>query len=233
MQAFHGDPAIKAKYVNRLMQHRVAERLIQGTGWDLKRGKGCAVGCTLENYDHDRYPLELGLPVWLARYEDLLFESLPKEQAEQFAIDLLNVIPVGADVRQVARKLSILRLEQLQSALLLAPEKDLKDTEDALAVIQYVIKWHKTRGPVENEKSLDLKTKKVEDMTSDGFLGSTKTPQLWARRCALYSVSSEFSYAAIGPAYMVHSLTFSDKNIDYYEWEAATLLRLLSECKPG
>ena len=60
MKAFHNDPAIKEKYLSRVRAHRAADELIRGTGWDGHRG--CAIGCTLESYDHARYPIELGVP---------------------------------------------------------------------------------------------------------------------------------------------------------------------------
>jgi hypothetical protein len=49
MIAFHGDPAIKAKYLKRVKMHTKLDHLKQGVGWE-KNGhtKGCAVGCTLE-----------------------------------------------------------------------------------------------------------------------------------------------------------------------------------------
>lgn len=31
--AYHNDPAVKTKYVNRLAEHRRLEHLVQGTGW--------------------------------------------------------------------------------------------------------------------------------------------------------------------------------------------------------
>jgi hypothetical protein len=67
MHSFHNDPAIKAKYIARTEAHRAADNLIRGTGWE--NGKGCAVGCTLENYDHSQYPIELGIPAWNRRSE--------------------------------------------------------------------------------------------------------------------------------------------------------------------
>ena len=51
MQAYHNDIKIKEKYVCRMKAHKSADRLVQGTGWD--GGKGCAVGCTLENYEEN------------------------------------------------------------------------------------------------------------------------------------------------------------------------------------
>ena len=110
LQAFHNDPAVKAKYQARLADHRAAEQLIQGIGFE--DGKGCAVGCTLDAYDHSRYPTELGLPEWLACLEDCIFEGLPKGEAEQFAEDFLAAIPIGADVSAVRGKLAILRHER-------------------------------------------------------------------------------------------------------------------------
>jgi hypothetical protein len=52
MKAFHNDQAIKDKYIARVEAHIKADNLIRGTGW--YGGKGCAVGCTLEAYDHIR-----------------------------------------------------------------------------------------------------------------------------------------------------------------------------------
>lgn len=37
MIAFHGNPAIKAKYLARVAAHRAADELIQGTGWSSSR----------------------------------------------------------------------------------------------------------------------------------------------------------------------------------------------------
>ena len=72
--AFHGDPSIKAKYLARIAAHRAADQLVRGaTG---QNGKGCAVWCTLDKYEHAAYETELGIPRSLARIEDGLFEYL-------------------------------------------------------------------------------------------------------------------------------------------------------------
>ncbi|MDE2588758.1 MAG: hypothetical protein KGL95_03735, partial [Patescibacteria group bacterium] len=82
--AFHGKEEIKNKYVSRMKAHIEADELIRGTGWDGKRG--CAVGCTLNRYDHACYQNELGLPEWLARLEDTLFEGMSKEKSKIFPL---------------------------------------------------------------------------------------------------------------------------------------------------
>lgn len=99
MQAFHGDKAIKAKYVARVLQHRKLDNIVQGQGWD--RGKGCAIGCTLESYDHERYPVELGIPMQIAYLEDSLFEMSTNTDAKKWPVQFLKAIPVGADLSKV------------------------------------------------------------------------------------------------------------------------------------
>src|ERR1700750_491921 len=77
--AYHGQQSIKDKYLARVRAHRAADELVQGIGWE--NGKGCAVGCTLESYEHRRYPIELGIPLHLAHLEDALFERQTPEDA--------------------------------------------------------------------------------------------------------------------------------------------------------
>jgi hypothetical protein len=99
MKAFFGKQEVKDKYVNRVKGYREMDNLIQGTGWE--EGKGCAVGCTLENYDHAQYEIELGIPEWLARLEDTIFEGLPKAEAMLWPEKFLSAINVGADLEKV------------------------------------------------------------------------------------------------------------------------------------
>jgi hypothetical protein len=99
MISYHNDPAVKALYVQRFAQHRAADEVIQGQGYD--NGRGCFVGCTLNAYDHSRFPIELGWPEWLARLADAIFESIPKAEAPQFGTDLLDAVPVGVDLEPI------------------------------------------------------------------------------------------------------------------------------------
>lgn len=99
MLAYHNNEEIKAEYLARVRAHRAADALIQGTGW--AHGKGCAVGCTLESYDHERYPIELGIPEVLAYLEDSLFELQTPADAQQWPQRFLAAIPSGADLHGV------------------------------------------------------------------------------------------------------------------------------------
>lgn len=99
MLAYHGEQTIKDKYIGRVRMHRLADELIRGIGWNGTRG--CAVGCTLEKYDHIAYETELGIPRGLARLEDGLFESMPIDLALQWPERFLAAIRPGADLSLV------------------------------------------------------------------------------------------------------------------------------------
>ena len=116
--AFHGKQAVKDLYIARMKAHMVADELIQGTGW-AKRGagkyQGCAVGCTVNKYDHFAYETELGMPAAIAQIEDSIFEHLKWEQAKQWPLRFLEVIPVGADLSRVSAQFQYwLMLENLK-----------------------------------------------------------------------------------------------------------------------
>ncbi len=98
LRAFHNDPAVKKKYLARVAAHRKADELIQGDGWTGT--KGCAVGCTLNAYDHSRYPIELGIPEWLARVEDKIFEGLSPTEAKKWPEAFLKAIKPGANLER-------------------------------------------------------------------------------------------------------------------------------------
>jgi hypothetical protein len=112
MLAFHNDQKVKEKYVSRVLMHQKADAIIQGTGWDKGKQRGCAVGCTLENYDHSQYPIELGIPEWMAHLEDALFEGMEAESAKKWPLRFLESINVGANLEKVKTPYFIYILEE-------------------------------------------------------------------------------------------------------------------------
>jgi len=110
MISFHGDDAIKQKYLARVRAHAAADEIVKGVYW--QGGKGCAVGCTIHSENHAAYQEELGLPEWLARLEDTLFESLPNDLAKTFPERFLIAIPVGKDLAHVRWRFSLYLLEE-------------------------------------------------------------------------------------------------------------------------
>lgn len=98
--AFHGKPAVKAKYLRRVQTHRLADQILQGYGY-WKDGKGCAVGCTIHGTNPAVYETELGIPLQLAGIEDRLFEGMSNDRSKVWPERFLTAIPVGADLSQI------------------------------------------------------------------------------------------------------------------------------------
>ena len=110
--AYHGDPELKARTVEQMKQHRIADTIIKGHYW--QDGKGCAVGCLTHDPrgGHDQYPKQFGIPEWLAHLEDKVFEGLPEDQAKLWPERFLSAIQPGADFDGLADRLAIQRLRE-------------------------------------------------------------------------------------------------------------------------
>jgi hypothetical protein len=88
LRSFHGDIAIKEKYLARIKAHLKAGEIVQGFGF-IKTAKGCkcgAIGCTIDQDNPKKYEKELGFPVILARLKDLIFEGLSLEECLDFPL---------------------------------------------------------------------------------------------------------------------------------------------------
>jgi hypothetical protein len=109
LEAFHNDKKIKIKYLKRVADHRKADELIQGASG--ANGKGCAVWCTLDKYHHKSYETELGIPEWLARVEDVIFEGLNKKRSQKWPEQFLKAINLGADLSKVEAPFTIFVLK--------------------------------------------------------------------------------------------------------------------------
>jgi hypothetical protein len=110
MQAFHNDEKIKSKYLDRVVAHQKADNLIRGKGWE--NGRGCAVGCTLEEYDHAKYETELGIPAWVASLEDILFENMSEEKSRTWPEEFLKAVNVGADLEKTKTPFVIFLMQE-------------------------------------------------------------------------------------------------------------------------
>ena len=106
MQAYHNDPVLKTRCLELMADHRSADRLVQSHGYWWNE-KGCAVGCLLHSLggepdNHIDYERLIGVPEILAKLEDLIFESLPVEDAQEWPERFLDAIPVGVDLSRVS-----------------------------------------------------------------------------------------------------------------------------------
>lgn len=146
MKAFFSDEAIKQKYIARVDGHIKADNLVRGQGWES--GRGCAVGCTLEGYNHKAYETELGIPEWLAHLEDKLFENMTREKSKTWPKVFLEAIAPGVDLESVKSPFLIIVLEHALKSLD-ACGFDQKAVQGSRAVVLEIIRCHK--GASESE----------------------------------------------------------------------------------
>jgi hypothetical protein len=102
MLSYHNNPEVKAELISRMQTHVELDELVQGATGD--NGKGCTVWCALNNgklklgYNHKAFEDVLGLPEWLAKLQDQIFEGLIPEEAKVFSLEWPKAIPVGVDL---------------------------------------------------------------------------------------------------------------------------------------
>lgn len=242
MLSFHNDEKVKQKYIERIKKHKEADAIIQGTGWE--NGRGCAVGCTLENYDHSRYPIELGLPEWLAHLEDAIFEGLEKKDALEWPLKFLESIPIGVDVENVKHRLAIYRMDNLikLQEKLLEENKNIKDVfEEGILYINIVKKCHETEL---NQNHCDWSDARSTDelaALSDERSENCSAGMSWAFSSALSAARSAAWSAGNSPEESARLAAMSAEMSDssdvmsaarsVWKQELEMLLKLLSECK--
>jgi len=110
MQAFTNVTMTKPEMMKALKWHQKQDNFVKGSYWD--NGKGCAVGCSLESVAriksidldkgyHKNYETHLGVPEWLARVEDRLFEGIGKDRSKVWPVEFMEAINVGADLDKI------------------------------------------------------------------------------------------------------------------------------------
>jgi hypothetical protein len=116
MLAFKNDPAVKAKFLNRIKMHREADELVQDYGY-WKDGKGCAIGCLAHRSTgaHAYLAKTWNVDERLLHLADAIFEGLPAELARKWPERFTSAIAEGADTSLVWHKFAVwlLRASQL------------------------------------------------------------------------------------------------------------------------
>jgi hypothetical protein len=109
MKAFSkGITKAQMKAENKLHEKKDAFR--QGIYFD--RDKGCTVGCsiksicnikniTLSYSDHSLFEDHLGLPYWIAKLADSIFEGLSVNDAKKWTGRFINAVVEGSDVNSI------------------------------------------------------------------------------------------------------------------------------------
>ena len=139
--SYKGDKKLKKAFVKEIEKHRKADAILQGTyGKENGTWKGCAVACSLrslaildgeelktEYSNHADYETKLGIPEWLARLEDTIFEGLPVGEAKEWPVQFAEAIPVGVNLESVKWEFgAFLMKENIERVLSLDISEELK-----------------------------------------------------------------------------------------------------------
>ena len=214
MEAFHNDPSIKEKYLNRVQEHYQADQIIKGEYW--QNGKGCAVGCTVHSNIHKNYESELGIPENIAHLQDTIFEGLPNKLAQQFPLQFLSAIKVGADLKNVSNLFTIWVLTDEKYGVLQYAEnkKIVQDVADALAKDMVT--------PVPAEKWEKLRKNATAELYSSSYYAAAAYTAYTAAADSTY-----YSYA-YSAAHATYSASSSSKS-EYYIAASNKLIELLKQ----
>jgi hypothetical protein len=100
--AYHGDEALRTKYIDRANAHREADDYIQAYGYWCD-GKGCTIGCLAHSDDNAHAVLEkdAGLPEVLNHLADVIFEGLPDPDYKTWAERYASAPRASADLSKV------------------------------------------------------------------------------------------------------------------------------------
>ena len=197
MKTFHGKQSVKDKYISRVKAHAKADRIIQGKGWE--NGKGCAVGCTLEDYKHSQYPIELGVPEWLAHLEDVIFEGLDKKEALYFPLEFLEAIPVGVNETELYKLRCDLDYQRL--SILLENLQEENDEWGVESAIRDVMALKLEYVPFE-----DIRYSAAKSAANSAYSAYSAYS---AAESAAYSAKSAANSAAESTAYSAESAAYS------------------------
>jgi len=140
MKTFVNTVITKEELLKELKWHQEQDNFVKGTYFD--QGKGCAVGCSIESInrtkglsyktdDHSKYPEIMGVPEWLARVEDAIFEGLSIKRSKVWPLEFTQAINVGLELDKIKPAFLIFvlesNLERLQDDKLKEQRKVVED----------------------------------------------------------------------------------------------------------
>ena len=102
----------KEEFVKEMKWHQQMDNFEKGTYGDLESVNACSVGCALKSVsklknirlstnDHQEFENHLGVPEWLARLNDQLFEGVSLERSKMWPVEFSEAINEGADLDKV------------------------------------------------------------------------------------------------------------------------------------
>jgi hypothetical protein len=223
MKAFTGTPITKEELITELKWHQEQDNFVRGRYFE--DGKGCAVGCSLESLarkkgikldygDHTEYESKFGVPQWLARVEDRLFEGMGAERAKQWPVEFMEAVNVGSDLNKI--KLPFLKVI-VSSVLEYIPEDKYEGLRNSVRELETLL------ASSEENKSKYLE---VREKIHRGRRAAS-----YAASYAAYAASASAAAYVSSAAYAAASAAYGAARTAKYEFFADELLKLIRNCQ--
>ena len=246
MLTYFNDPKLKEMIVEEMKNHQKQDQIIKGT-YGKQNGvwKGCAVGCAIHSINlrlgkefptdnHRVYEEAIGVPEWLARLQDTIFEGLPDKENSQFAVDLLEAIPVGVNLDKVKWKFcAIILKENIDRVLALKIKDELK--EQVVKSIQQCLNLHEEaiKTGIWDRSAAESAARSAESAAESAWSAARSAESAaWSAESAARSVesveSAAWSAARSAAESAARSAAESAESAAYQRY-AKELLRLLRE----
>jgi len=211
--------------------HREMDMLVRGSyGEDDGRAfKGCSVGCTYKPFEGKVKASSLhalsepvhGIPEWLTRLRDALFESVSENRKDDFHVQFVEAIPVGVSERQLEMKVKApFMVVVLNTALSLFDHGKHPDVKKA--VDRSIALWQ--RADIGSDGWKKEAAEARAEASAEASAVRAAASAAWAAASAAWAAASAVR-AAASAAWAAASAGSNDHFAD-------ELLRLLRECKP-
>ena len=210
----------KKDFVKELKNHQKLDAFIKGK-YDSGDGKGCAVGCSLmsvakinnEHFakdNHSLYEKYLGIPEWLARVEDTIFEGVSLKRSKTWPVEFAQAIPIGVDLESIKSKLMIVVMK-----------RNLKNFDHD--------KYPQVKSAIDNVIKL-WKRKDIgsQDWQETAYAADAARYAAYAAAGNAADVARYAAYAADVDRYAADAELSKTKTFEYF---ADELIKLLKKCK--
>ena len=242
MLSYHNDENLKNLLVSEMIKHKEQDQFIKGVYSKINgKFKGCSVGCTIDsinkilgktysNSSHESIEESVGIPTWLAKVQDVLFEGIPDEEGAQFSIDFLSAIPVGVSLELVKWKFCAFILKECIDRVSTQENISEELKEQVLKAIRDVLSLHE--NAIETGKFEHQAVESAAESAAWSAWSAARSASVSAARSAwsaARSVESAAESAAWSAWSAVESAVESAARSAVYKRYADEIIRLLKE----
>ena len=216
----------KEDFVSEMKMHQAADNFLKGTYDD--GDQACSVGCALKSVaklkgislefnEHKEFENHLGIPEWMARLNDAIFEGVSLERSKLWPVEFAEAINDGSDLDKVKTPFLIFILKNSLASIRNAKydQDKFSDVKNAIdqtesAVIE-MIRCH--------ENGLDLTAAKSAAESAKSAAKSAAWSAAESAESAAWSAAWS-AESARSAAWSAKIKEYSMKFIEYLEMEA-------------